>query len=220
MKAYFFLHVDFEGPGEILSEFKRRGFSVQQVRLYADEAIPKVSDVDIAVLMGGPMSALDTKEYPFLAAEEKFCREMLAANKPLLGICLGAQLIAHSLGAAIRKNPEKELGWFPVHWESGKSVEAFHFHGETFDIPEGGQRIAWSEGCKNQGFTIGTALALQFHLETNRASMRRILENCGQDLLDARGGKFVQQPEEILQKANTCMEPANRELARILDKFL
>lgn len=220
MKAYFFLHVDFEGPGEILPELERRGFSTKQVRLYAGDAIPKISDVDLAVLMGGPMSVLDVAECPFLADEEKFCKEMLAVNKPLLGICLGAQLIAHALGASIRKNPDKELGWFPVNWESGNSVTAFHFHGETFGIPDGGCRIAWSEGCKNQGFTIGSALALQFHLETNWTSLQQILKNCGQDLIDARGGKFVQQSDEILRESEACIDPANRELTRILDEFL
>lgn len=222
MDAYIFQHVEFEGPGAILPYLESRNFQVRLVKLYAGDAIPSPSSVDFAVLMGGPMSALDEDEYPYLALEKRFCREMFALKKPLLGICLGAQIMANAFGAAIRKNPEKEIGWFPVIFENGLSMEAFHWHGETFDIPELATPLAYSAACKNQGFRLGRIVGLQFHLETTRESMNAILENCSDELETALAlhGSFVQTKREILEQGKISIPQANAVLVELLDAIL
>ena len=222
MDAYIFQHVKFEGPGAILPYLESRNFQVRLVKLYAGDAIPSPSSVDFAVLMGGPMSALDEDEYPYLALEKRFCREMFALKKPLLGICLGAQIMANAFGAAIRKNPEKEIGWFPVTFENGLSVEAFHWHGETFDIPDLASPFAYSAACRNQGFCLGRTVGLQFHLETTRESMCAILENCSDELEEALAhcSASVQTEREIVDRGTSLIPQANGVLADLLDAIL
>ena len=222
MDAYIFQHVEFEGPGAILPYLESRNFRIHLVKLYAGDAIPSPANVDFAVLMGGPMSALDEAKYPYLALEKRFCREMFALKKPLLGICLGAQIIANAFGASIRKNPEKEIGWFPVTFENGLSIDVFHWHGETFDIPELAAPLAYSAACKNQGFRFGRIVGLQFHLETTKESMSKILENCSEELETALSlhGAFVQTKQKILERGKDSIPQANAVLVELLDAIL
>ncbi len=222
MDAYIFQHVEFEGPGAIRPYLEARKFQVHLVKLHAGDSLPSPEKVDFAVLMGGPMSALDEKEYPYLALEKRFCRDMFALGKPLLGICLGAQLIANAFGAKIRKNPEKEIGWFPVTFENGLSLEAFHWHGETFDIPEQATPFAYSAACKNQGFRLGKIVGIQFHLETTEESMSEILANCSEELESALSlhGKFVQTEGQIREQGKASIPRANAVLGEFLDAIL
>lgn len=222
MEVYIFRHVAFEGPGAILPYLESKGFHIHFVNLYADGAIPDSANVDFAVLMGGPMSVLDEKKYPCFVREKRFCREMVALDKPMLGICLGAQMIANSLGAQIRKNPEKEIGWFPVTFKTGETLNVFHWHGETFDIPESALPIARSEACKNQGFRLGRTFGLQFHLETTEETMRDILENGKGELSEAllSRGRFVQSESRILAEGNSAIPRANAALVKLLDKII
>lgn len=222
METFIFQHVEFEGPGAILPILEAKGHRIHRVNLYAGDAVPDSSAVDFAVLMGGPMSALDEDKFPFLSAEKQFCREMFAANKPLLGICLGAQLLANAFYAPIRKNPEKEIGWFPVTFENGLSLNAFHWHGETFDIPEYAVPLAYSEACKNQGFKIGRSVGLQFHLETTAESMKSILENCADELnLELSNHRqFVQTKPQILELGKRYIPQANIVLNELLNAIL
>ena len=222
MKSYIFQHVAFEGSGAILPYLESLGHHVHLVRLYADEELPQAADVDFAVLLGGPMSALDESEYPFLAKEKQFCREMFAANKPLLGICLGAQILANAFFAPIRQNPEKEIGWFPVVFENGFSINVFHWHWETFDIPEYAMPLAYSEGCRNQAFKIGRMMGLQFHLETTEESMRALWENAADELESAISSKakYVQTKEQMLAAGKRYIPQANALLKEFLNAIL
>ena len=147
---------------------------------------------------------------------------MVALDKPMLGICLGAQMIASALGAKIRKNPEKEIGWFPVTFKTGETLNVFHWHGETFDIPESALPIARSEACENQGFRLGRTFGLQFHLETTEETMRDILENGKGELSEAllSRGRFVQSESRILSEGNSAIPRANAALVKLLDKIL
>lgn len=147
---------------------------------------------------------------------------MVALDKPMLGVCLGAQMIASALGAQIRKNPEKEIGWFPVTFETGETLNVFHWHGETFDIPESALPIARSEACKNQGFRLGRTFGLQFHLETTEETMRDILENGKGELSEALfpRGRFVQSESRILAEGNSAIPRANAALVKLLDKII
>lgn len=222
METYIFQHVSFEGPGAILPYLESKGHHVHLVKLYAGDSVPSSLDVDFAVLMGGPMSALEEDKYPFMAEEKQLCRELFAAEKPVLGICLGAQIMANAFFAQIRQNPEKEIGFYPVTFENGFTVNAFHWHGETFDIPEYAESIAYSEACRNQGFKIGRSLGLQFHLETTEDSLNSLLENGAEELEQALSAKakYVQSKSQILETAKTALPELNAALSELLDAML
>lgn len=224
MEVYIFQHVEFEGPGAILPYLESKGHKIHLVRLFAGDRIPHEDEVDFAIMMGGSMSVLDEAEHPYFVREKELCRDMVQLGKPILGICLGAQMIASAFGAAIRRNPQKEIGWFPVIWNDGHAepINAFHWHGETFDIPKQAVALAHSEACKNQAFRLGSALALQFHLEATEQTMESMLEN-GADEIEASldcGEKFVQNPNKIKIAGKDFFEKSNAALHKILDFML
>lgn len=230
MQVFIFQHVEFEGPGAILPYLQSKGHEVHIVRLYAGDKIPHEDDVDFAILMGGPMSVLDEARYPYFMKEKELCRDMVQMGKPILGICLGAQMIACAFGAAIKKNPEKEIGWYPItlnekfsrelHLPS--SINVFHWHGETFNIPDVAEPFASSQACKNQAFMLGSAIALQFHLEATLDSMESMLNNGSKEIESsvAQGCKFVQNADEIRKFSKQNKDIANDVLAKILDYML
>jgi GMP synthase (glutamine-hydrolysing) len=160
--------------------------------------------------MGGPMNIYEEKEYPWLAAEKRFIEKAIEKDKIVLGICLGAQLIADVLGARVVRNRYKEIGWFPVSLrpEGLASVpfqgfpdefQALHWHGDTFSLPAGAAMLAESEACPAQAFSANDSrvLALQFHLESSVESVRALIRNCSNELVD---GEYVQGADAILEK--------------------
>ena len=169
------------------------------------------------------MSVNDEAEFPWLVAEKRFIGKVIHTGKPVLGICLGAQLIAAAMGAKIYKNNVKEIGWFPIKSSSEEdkekfvfpgSVEVFHWHGETFDLPVGAICLASSEGCKNQAFQIGNSvIGLQFHLETTPKSAEDIVAHCRNELI---GGQYIQTAEEILTASTEKYETINDLMASVL----
>lgn len=210
MRAHIFQHVPFEGPGSIGPWLSARGAEVTQTRFYEGTVMPSAEEIDLLVVMGGPMSVHDEGLHPWLRDEKRFIDEAIGQERAVLGICLGAQLIAATLGAAVCRNPDREIGWFPVHAVSlpqgaAKGVPrfalpreclVFHWHGETFQIPAGAVRLARSEACPNQAFQYGrSVIGLQFHLETTPHSVRQLVA-AGRDELIA--APFVQSEAEIL----------------------
>ncbi len=206
MRAHFFQHVPFEGLGSIGSWLESRGASVTDTRFFEEFALPPVNDVDLLIVMGGPMSVNDESVYPWLSDEKRFIKEAILRGKSVLGVCLGAQLIANAMGARVYPNAEKEIGWLPIHrvhnpragdaFQFPKDSVVFHWHGETFDLPPGAIRLARSEACENQAFQLGrNAIGLQFHLETTPQSARDLVGECRHELVPA---KFVQSEETIL----------------------
>lgn len=207
MRIHTFEHVPFEGPGAIADHAAKRGFPLARTRLFAGDPLPSVKDFDLLVVMGGPMGVYDEGQYDWLAAEKQFLRQAMAAGRSVLGVCLGAQLLAEALGAGVAKNPEREIGWLPVRltpW--GKTSPAFagfpaefspfHWHGDTFSIARGASCLASSEACANQAFAVGAKfVGLQFHLETTAESMEALIANCADEL--ASGGAYVQTPEAM-----------------------
>lgn len=206
MRVHHLQHVPFENLGSIKTVLKKNGHTMNSSHLYKGDNLPSVNDLDLLIVMGGPMSVSDENIYPWLKAEKQFIKEAIKSGKKVLGICLGAQLIAEVLGAQVHKNKYREIGWFNVKKteEAAQTVlsdilpdsfEAFHWHGDTFEIPAGAIHIAQSEACKNQGFIFDNrVLALQFHLETTTESAEALLKNC-RDELD--GSKYVQNEKEI-----------------------
>ena len=201
MKLHYLQHVPFEGIGIIESWAKAKGFEISCTRLFTGEALPTIGSFDWLVVMGGPMGIYDHEVHPWLAEEKQFIKEAIDAEKTILGICLGAQLIADVLGARVYPGQQKEIGWFPIHRTEGappllpEKLVAFHWHGDTFDCPAGATRLASSEACANQGFVYNQRIvALQFHLETTPQSMDALIENCADELVDA---PFIQSAEEM-----------------------
>ena len=180
--------------------------AVSVTRLFEEPALPDPADVDLLVIMGGPMSINDEAGYPWLAAEKEFIRSAIEQDKAVVGICLGAQLITGAMGAAVYPNREKEIGWFPIAGEMADGAQesfsfpeellVFHWHGETFDLPHGAVRLAAGAACRNQAFQLGSrVIGMQFHLETTPGAARDIVHLCRNELHPSR---YVQSEAEIL----------------------
>jgi len=205
MHAHYFQHVPFEGPGSIEPWLMKAGYGVTRTLFSEAWELPQLTDIDMLVVLGGPMSVNDEELFPWLTAEKQFISDAIKAGKSVLGICLGAQLIASSLGAKVYRNFVKEIGWFPIQGISSDNfpafnfpatVEVFHWHGETFDLPHGSVRLASSPGCQNQAFQVGrSAIGLQFHLETTPESAREIISHCCGELIPSH---YVQTERDIL----------------------
>lgn len=189
MRVVAFRHVPFEGLGLIEPALADRGINVEYADLFQEgAAMPDVATAAGLIFMGGPMSAND--DLPYLGHEIRFIQQALARNQPVLGVCLGSQLIAKATGARVFRNATKEIGWFDVHLtDAGRqdpifsgldgSETVFHWHGETFDLPESAVWLAYSDACRHQAFRLGTNVyGLQFHLEV---TPEMIADWCTQD---------------------------------------
>jgi GMP synthase-like glutamine amidotransferase len=204
--------------------FLSQGHELSCTRLFEEPSLPVVEDFDWLVVMGGPMGVGDSSKYPWLPFEMDLIRSTIINGKRILGVCLGAQLMAAAMGAKIHRNPQKEIGWFPVNKigmdktpfakDFPKTFDAFHWHGDTFDIPQGAEKLVSSKATANQGFCVGaSALALQFHLELRVSDATRIAEACPDDLTP---GAYVQQPEEFTTKKDFFMK-SNKLIGRLLE---
>ncbi|MCU1233215.1 MAG: glutamine amidotransferase class-I [Candidatus Solibacter sp.] len=192
MRVLAFRHVPFEGLGRLEATLRARGVEIQYVDGWQPGAeIPDAADYSALIFLGGPMSVND--DLPYLRSEMEVIREAAARRQPVLGICLGAQLIAKALGARVHGNARKEIGWFDVDFTgaaaddalfSGLSRETvFHWHGETFELPAGAELLGSSELCRNQIFRVGTYIyGMQFHMEVTPEMISDWCvqdENCG-----------------------------------------
>ena len=228
MKIQVWQHVPFEGPASIRQWAERRGLLVECVPVW--QAAPSLPDAQtkLLVVMGGPMGVHDTAEYPWLVAEKARLREVIDAGMPVLGVCLGAQLIADVLGATVTRNAHREIGWFDVQrdeaiadtWLAGlwpTSLRVLHWHGDTFGIPAGAVRIAGSHACANQGFLYQQhVLGLQCHLETTAPWLERLMGHCAPEL---DGSRYVQDTD-ALQAGLVHCDAMHRVLESLLDRLL
>ncbi len=172
---YIFRHIDCEGPGYLAEVLGRKGIPWQLVAIDESAAVPhSIDGCSGLVFMGGPMSVND--DLPWIGQELALIRAAQAAGLPVLGHCLGGQLISKALGGIITANPVREIGWHPVRksdtgtaekWLAGlpREMTLFHWHGETFSIPAGAEVILENDTCAHQAFAIGNTLALQCHVE-------------------------------------------------------
>ncbi|MFH1982888.1 MAG: amidotransferase [Pseudomonadota bacterium] len=228
VRLHYFQHVPFEGLGSIADWCRERAIPVTVTRFYAGDPVPEPAAYDFLVVMGGPMSVNDGLQYAWLDAEINHITAAVKQGKTVLGICLGAQLIAAAAGARVYPNRQKEIGWFPVVRTTSATasgplagilpaeVLAFHWHGETFDLPEGAAHLARSAACEHQAFALGQrVIGLQFHLETTRASATALLNHCGADITDAPA---IQEPSEILSD-ETRFADINRVMVHLLDRL-
>lgn len=222
MKAHILQHVPFEGPAHIGRWLAACGAEIGYTRFWESAVLPDPAAIDLLVVMGGPMSVNDEAGFPWLAAEKRFIAEAAALGRPLLGICLGAQLIASAHGARVYRNADKEIGWFDVHavdaadgcFRFPDAVRVLHWHGETFDLPPGARLLASSAACRHQAFQLGErAIGLQFHLEMTDASLRAIVDGCRDELVPAR---WVQDEATILAEAAAHFAATHALMDRLL----
>lgn len=224
MRLHHLTHVPFEGLGLIEPWALENGFQITGTAFHEHETLPAVNAFDWLVIMGGPMNIYEEALYPWLKAEKNFIARAIASGKTVLGICLGAQLIADVLGGPVRRNPHREIGWHPVRLTAeglasdllapmGSLFTPFHWHGDTFAIPPGAIHLAASEACSNQAFVFNKrTVGLQFHLEYSLADLKAMTTECGGEL--AEGGPFVQSPTLLNDPINAATS------ARLLTRFL
>ena len=220
MRFHCLQHVPFETPGILADRLRARGHSVQVTP--ASFALPSLEDFDGLIIMGGPMSIHDEAEFPWLRAEKELIGAAIRAEKKVLGICLGAQLIAAVSDARVYNNEQKEIGYFPLSWTEAafqwtataepsaqvatewtasslrelETVPVFHWHGETFDLPKGAVLLASTKACINQAFLVGeNILALQFHPEVTPSIIGDMIAHEGHELIPA---PYVQTAEVIM----------------------
>lgn len=216
MRMAVLQHVPFEGPAAIADWAAARGMELAAAHLYRGDPLPSLAGFDMLTVMGGPMSANDEGMFPWLAGEIALVRSAIKAEKTVLGVCLGAQIIAKALGAKVYALGQKEIGWFPVRRaESASAVfegvpetfTAFHWHGETFDLPLAALRLAHTPATPNQAFAIGgTVLGLQFHIEATPQGVDDMLQNAVGEI---GNGPFEQSADAIRSGAANCagLEP-------------
>jgi len=210
MRMTVLQHVEFEGPAAVVDWAAGREFPFRVFHLYRDTALPSLSDFDMLTVMGGPMSANDEARLGWLGPEIALVREAIAADKTVLGICLGAQIIAKALGARVYPGSDREIGWFPVQRTGSHpffdglpdSFTPFHWHGETFDLPHEARLLAQSKITETQAFAVGQrVLGLQFHMEATEESVRALLRGAAHEI---GHGVFEQQAGTILASLNHC----------------
>jgi GMP synthase-like glutamine amidotransferase len=227
MRTHYLQHVSFEGLGYIQDRLITNGHSISRTQLYEKQfTLSSVQDFDALIIMGGPMNVDDEEKYPWLAAEKELIRQAIKANKKILGICLGAQLIATVAGGRVFPHTVKEIGWFPVMFHEGfakwlsRDIPAtqtfFHWHGDTYTLPEGFINHAGTEACNQQLYTSGNNIVgIQFHPEMKPEGVNALVENDGDELQDK---PFIQTKQTILS-TQQHFEGAHAVMGSILDRL-
>jgi len=218
LNVHCFQHVAEEGLGSIQHWIDAQGHRLTYTRFYKGEKVPSLSDVDMLIVMGGPMGVYEEGSYPFLLEEKRAIQEAINADKLVLGICLGAQLIAAALGAKVYRGQYKEIGWFPLRLtdmgqdsvlQSLHGATVFHWHGDTFELPVGSSCLAASAATPHQAFLYKSkVLALQFHLECTAQSLAQMCESFASDLVPeayVQSGEAILRPQELILKNNALM---------------
>jgi len=208
MNIHIIQHVSFEPAGMIADWAAMREYPVTYTYLFEKEIHwPSVNDIDMLVILGGPMGVYEEDKFEWMRDEKSFVKDMVLAGKIVLGICFGSQILAEVLGAKVYPSKEKEIGFFPVtktrqgkqdevFSNSPESWNVFHWHGDTFDLPEDAVHLFESPACKHQVFRKANCTGIQFHPEVDSALLRSMIDNERHELVKAA---YVQTEEEILK---------------------
>ena len=218
-----------EGPGYFASYLERCSIPWELLKLDAGERVPRdARRFSGLVFMGGPMSVND--ELPWIPPALELVRDAVRKDVPLLGHCLGGQLMAKALGGAVRANPVKEIGWGEVRVADNEvarewlaevqAFESFHWHGETFSIPPGATRVMQNAHCVNQGFALGKHFAMQCHVEMTEELVRSWLATGADEIASSRSSPAVQDPAEITREIERRVAALNDVANRIYDRWV
>lgn len=225
LRIHCIQHVDFEGIGYIESWAKINNHTLSYSLLYKKEEYPRQEDFDWLIIMGGPMNIYEESRYIWLVGEKRFIKKAIESNKTVLGFCLGSQLIADVLGAKVSRNKFTEIGWLPVSLTTkalslnlfkdiNLSQPVFHWHGDTFEIPDKSERIAYSDACDNQAFIYGDrVIGFQFHMEVTPESLSSMVNNGKEELIES---EYIQTDSVILSNRG-FIDSCNQILTKILD---
>lgn len=242
IRIHALYHVDFEELSFIKQWADNRGHLITVTRFYENDPLPAQDSFDWLVVMGGPMSIHDESDFQWLADEKAFIQQSINDGKTVIGVCLGAQLIADSLGAKVAPSGIKEVGWLPIQLtEQGlahplladlprNEFTVFHWHGDGFECPKGATPIATSHTWANQGFIYQTpkhaeldtwVIGWQCHFEVTNKSMVDMVSH-GQTYIQEAMIDYpdsVQAADEILALGDTYMTDNNAWLSTMLDKL-
>lgn len=226
LRVHWLEHAAHEDSGCIEPWLRRQpGIRYSRTQLYRGEKPPKARDLDWLIVMGGPMNIYEHDRYPWLVTEKELINDA-CVNKKVLGVCLGAQLMADVLGGPVTRNRQQEIGWFDVHLtaEASKSrvfagfpatFKAFHWHGDTFAMPPGCRTLMKSDACVNQAFERddGRLVGMQFHLEVQPRNARIWVK---EDMPPPE--RYVQTPRQILARP-ARFAANNRLMRRVLESM-
>lgn len=229
MHIHFIQHVPFETPGYLWEWAIAQQHSTSFTKIYEAVKFPEPDAMDLLVIMGGPMGVYEEDKHPWLKEEKTFIRAAIDAGVKVLGICLGAQLVAEAAGARVYPNNEKEIGWWPVRKVTNdktlffldafpEEFVTFHWHGDTFDLPAGAKHLFATEVCPNQGFLINDRIAgLQFHFEATPALVDEMVAHGADELVAA---PYIQQSELIKQYAPHYDANQHELLVKFIEGFV
>ena len=228
MTILFVQHVENEGPGIFKEVLDEKGKPYHILKTFSDERFPLPSDCRGVIILGGPMNVDEESQYHFLKEEKEFIGNLLNKDIPLLGICLGAQLIAQVAGGRVFRAAEKEIGWYPIRLTGKgeqdplfqglpKLFEVFQLHEDTFEIPPKGKRLVTSDGCHNQGFKVGKrGYGLQFHLEADAKMISNWLDANKEDPFFDNVNSVDSLKQQTAKKSPTCLKWGKKLLSNFL----
>ncbi len=226
MHIHFIQHVAFEYPGSILDWAVENNYTTSYTKTFEDAEFPQTGTFDFLVILGGPMGVYEEDKYSWMKAEKAFVKSAIDANKKVLGVCLGSQFIANVLGEEVYSHTLKEIGWLPVNKVAEHPLTnalpdefiTFHWHGDTFALPNDTVQLFRSAGCEQQGFVYGNHVAgLQFHMEVKEDLLNGMTENERSELIPAQ---YVQS-EEIINSYIKEQAPKQKAYMKaFLDAFI
>jgi GMP synthase-like glutamine amidotransferase len=213
-----------EGPAYFATYLERRSIPWRIIALDEGELVPRnIRDFSGVAVMGGPMSAND--DLPWIASLVELMRGAVRQDVPMIGHCLGGQLMSKALGGAVKANPVREIGWGEVRVADNgvarewlgelQSFETFQWHGETFSIPPGGTRILEGEHCANQAFALGKHLGMQCHVEMTADLVKSWIATGAEEMREHRASPAVQSADDMQKE----LEPRLGRLHQVADRL-
>ena len=226
MRIQFIQHVSFEYPGSLIDWANERKHTVSFTKVFEHENYPALDTFDMLIVMGGPMGVYEENEFEWMKDQKKFLKEVIAAKKKVAGICLGSQFIAEALGAKVYKHTHNEIGWFDIYKKEDHLITknlpanftSFHWHGDTFSLPDGAVQLFHSEACEQQGFIYDDhVLALQFHPEINTSLLQSMVEHERHEVIKA---DLVQRGEKIIDLAKQYLPVQKEFVFTLMNEFI